>query len=67
METKSDGINFIDWVEKLLTHARGSGYYLNSGDRAIFQFYKDDYSAEDCWQEIFENMDGYDLDHDEDL
>lgn len=57
-ETKSDGLQYGQWVIKLLDEALSFGYKVDIevNGKKLFDFYNDDYSAEDAWREIFENM-----------
>lgn len=58
METKSDGLQYGAWIIRLLDEALSFGYSIDTeaNGKKLFDFFNDDYSAEDAWQEIFENM-----------
>lgn len=54
--TKSDGLEFSIWVIQVLQNAKNFGYNIDTerNGKALRDFYNSDYSAEDAWQEIFE-------------
>lgn len=56
MKTKSDGLPYQEWVLQLLDEVKSFGYLLDTeaNGKAILDYYNNDYSAEDAWQEIFE-------------